>query len=150
MHFRYQLFTAEQELKADLWLSPSHHPQEKTVKTEGKRDVRINKWFSLFEDVRQRRLSCVPTEAHTDVDNTSDATFDHVLRFLSLQWFHNQLFEVILTISFILEDMMISYLQGYIALFWCFNKWESSISAALPGDHQGVRVDRMFFLFVFF
>lgn len=66
----------EWELKADLWLSPSHRPPEKTVKTEGERDVRINKSYSLFEDVRQLRLSCVPTEAGAHVDNTSDATID--------------------------------------------------------------------------
>lgn len=66
----------EWELKADLWLSPSHRPPEKTVKTEGERDVRINKSYSLFEDVRQLRLSCVPTEAGAHVDNTSDVTID--------------------------------------------------------------------------
>lgn len=81
-------------LKADLWLSPSHRPPEKTGKTGRQRDVRINKCFSLFEDVRQLRLSCVPTAAHAHVDNTSHVTTDQrndvsVAGLLSLQQFHN-------------------------------------------------------------
>lgn len=47
----------------------------KDRRRERERYVRINKWFWLFEDVRQLHLSCVPAEALV-LDKTSDSTAD--------------------------------------------------------------------------
>lgn len=128
----------EWELKADLWLSPSHRPQEKTVKTDGERDVRINKWFTLFEDVRQLRLSCVPCWGshscgqYISCHIWSEESLLHELGFLSLQQFHNQLcLRVFVSISFTVS-------AGLDVLFW----WHilCCVSAALPKDHLSVKL----------
>lgn len=66
--FRHILFSADENQSWRL-TSGCHLPTVLRGKLQRQRDVRINKWFLLFEDVRQRRLSCAPAEAHTHVDN---------------------------------------------------------------------------------
>lgn len=86
------------ELKADLWLSPSQRPQEKTVKTEGERCKNKQMILALWRCKAAASFMCSHRGSHSCGQRIwcriwSEKSLLHVLEFLSLLQSHNFVLE---------------------------------------------------------